>query len=377
MYKLGQKQSRSVPIVKILFLTFLLSLVTLGVIKLFNLEKPFVQGPKTIVQLITDSGLKNDRGRINVLLLGIGGQGHKGPDLSDTLILASIDKDSKDVALVSIPRDLWAPSLGAKINAAYAFGQEKDKGGLALAQKIVSDLFDLPISYAIRVDFNGFIKAVDLVGGLDIDVENPFTDTKYPIAGKEDDTCGYQIETQEIDGVVTVIAKDATGSAIIVTDENNPFICRYETISFDMGPTHMDGTTALKFVRSRMGTSGEGSDFARSARQQKVILAFRQKVLSTQTLTSPSTVIDLINTFGQSIDTNITDEEIPHFIKLGTKIDPATVRRVVLDADRPESVLLVSDPQTHRGQFALIPKGDSWTDLAEYVQGEIFKLEEK
>ena len=366
MYKLGQKQSRSVPIVKILFLTFLLSLVTLGVIKLFNLEKPFVQGPKTIVQLITDSGLKNDRGRINVLLLGIGGQGHKGPDLSDTLILASIDKDSKDVALVSIPRDLWAPSLGAKINAAYAFGQEKDKGGLALAQKIVSDLFDLPISYAIRVDFNGFIKAVDLVGGLDIDVENPFTDTKYPIAGKEDDTCGYQIETQEIDGVVTVIAKDATGSAIIVTDENNPFICRYETISFDMGPTHMDGTTALKFVRSRQGTNGEGSDFARSRRQQVVLDAFRSKVLSLETLLDPGKLFGLAATFGESFETDIEQSRFLDFYKLSKKLS-GTDHVVLGDLGKGQSVFVVGAPGKY-GAFVLVPKNDDWKIISDFVK---------
>lgn len=143
-----------------------------------------------------------------------------------------------------------------------------------------------------------------------------------------------------------------------------------------MGQLHLDGATALKFVRSRYGTNGEGSDFARSARQQKVILAFRQKVLSSQTLTDPKTVLNLVKTFGASIDTDIGDEDVPLFARLGPKIDPATIRRVVLDTDRNESQLTVGDPQNHGGQYVLVPKG-SWEDLGSYIQGEIFKLEEK
>ena len=137
----------------------------------------------------------------------------------------------------------------------------------------------------------------------------------------------------------------------------------------------MDGATALKYVRSRHGNNNEGSDFARSARQQKVILAFRQKVISSQTLLSPTTIIGLIGTFDKSIDTDITNNDIPSFIKLGEKIDPSTIRRVVLDAGRDDSVLDVGDPNKYGGQYVLDPKTDNWTDLAEYVQGEIFKLQ--
>lgn len=379
MRDLGKKRKR-ISVFKILIASATLTILTIISIKFFNLDKYIFKGPATVIQLITNTGLKSDNGRVNVLLLGIGGQGHEGPDLTDTIILASIDKDGKDVALISIPRDLWVQSLSAKINHAYAYGEEKDKKGLQAAKNAVSTIFGIPVHYAARVDFNGFIKATDLVGGLNIEVENSFTDPKYPISGKEDDLCGLTIEVREIDGVSQKVAKDATGSAIPldkINDENDPFTCRFETLKFTKGPTHMDGTTTLKFVRSRHGTNDEGSDFARSARQQKVILGLRQEVLSAQTLLNPKTIIELISTFGDSIDTDIKNEEIPLLVRLGKKIEPQDVRRVVLDAGREPSVLDYGIPQNFQGQSVLVPKSGSWTDLAEYVQGEIFALNER
>lgn len=380
MRNLGTSSRRKKPVLKILFVAFFLLAGLVATIYFFNLEKLFFAGPTTVVRLITDSGLKSDNNRVNVLLLGIGGSGHEGPNLTDTIILASIDEDGKDVALISIPRDLWVPSLEHKINSSYAFGEERGGNGLENAKKSVKEIFDLPIHYAIRLDFRGFERAIDLVEGVDIDVETAFVDSKYPIAGKEDDLCGLTIETQEIDGVSQEVVKDATGSAIplaSINEQNDPFTCRYETITFNKGQTHMDGVTALKFVRSRHGTNNQGSDFARSARQQKVILAFRAKVLSTETLLNPKTILELAKTFGASIDTDVGDGEVPYFAKLASKIESEKVRRVVLDVESKESQLVPGEPQNYGGQFVLIPKNNSYRDLAEYVQGEIFKLEQR
>ncbi len=376
MYEIGHGPAkRPISVFKIIFFAAILAVLTFIAIKILKLEKVVLKGPQTVVQLITDTGLKSDKGRTNILLLGIGGDGHDGPDLTDTMILASVDTQGHDVALISIPRDLWAPGLNAKINSAYAYGQDKNGQGLSLAKKTVSDLFGVPVHYAFRIDFRGFIKAVDLVGGLDLTVDNSFSDPRYPITGKEDDLCGLTLETQNIDGTDQQVVKDATGSATPlakIDDFNDPFTCRYETLNFKKGPAHMDGATALQFVRSRHGTNGEGSDFARSARQQKVILAFRDKVISSTTLTKPSTIIDLEKTFSASIDTDIDSQEIPLLAKLGLKIDPQTIRRIVLTASEDNSQLEVGDPQNFGGAFALVPKGGNWADLADFIQGEIY-----
>ena len=376
MYEISNRPAkRPISVFKIIFFAAILAVLTFIAIKILKLEKVVLKGPQTVVQLITDTGLKSDKGRTNILLLGIGGDGHDGPDLTDTMILASVDTQGHDVALISIPRDLWAPGLNAKINSAYAYGQDKNGQGLSLAKKTVSDLFGVPVHYAFRIDFRGFIKAVDLVGGLDLTVDNSFSDPRYPITGKEDDLCGLTLETQNIDGTDQQVVKDATGSATPlakIDDFNDPFTCRYETLNFKKGPAHMDGATALQFVRSRHGTNGEGSDFARSARQQKVILAFRDKVISSTTLTKPSTIIDLEKTFSASIDTDIDSQEIPLLAKLGLKIDPQTIRRIVLTASEDNSQLEVGDPQNFGGAFALVPKGGNWADLADFIQGEIY-----
>lgn len=366
--QLGHKSGRSYSIGKIpLFAVASLFLIILFA-HIFNLTDLIFKGPKAVMNFITDSGLKSSNNRTNILLLGVGGEGHEGPYLSDTMILASIDKKGKDVALISIPRDLWVPDLKVKINAVYAFGFEK-KQGIKQSEETVSKLFGVPVHYTLRLDFSAFERAVDQVGGIDVVVDNPFTDSMYPIPGKEEDTCGLEIENKAGD----TYFKDATGTAVLLTEENNPFICRYETVNFQKGTVHMDGKTALKFVRSRHGTNGENSDFARSARQEKVIAAFRQKVFSSETLLNPKRLVDVASTFGTSIDTDIKPEDAPLFIKLAQKAKQAEIRRIVLDSGRDTSVLEEGKPEDHNGQFALVPKNNAWQELAEYMQAEIFK----
>lgn len=371
------RTKKKISIVKILLLAFALLFILIWAVYFFKIDGYVFKGPKTVVQLITDKGLKSDNDRTNVLLLGIGGDGHDGPNLTDTMILASVNTKTGDVVLVNIPRDLWDADIKDKINAVYAFGQEKDKSGLAKAETSISQLLGVPVHYGFRIDFGGFTKAVDYVGGLDLTVDNAFADAKYPIEGKEDDLCGLTIETQDNNGVKVQVVKDATGSAILLDqldDFNDPFTCRYENLTFKAGPTHMDGQTALKFVRSRHGNNNEGSDFARSARQEKVIVAFREKVLSTKTLLDPKTILNLLQTFGASIDTDIGNDEIPLFSKLALKLDKANIRKVVLDASNESSKLEVGQPTSDfGGRYVLVPKNNNWQDLATFIHAEIYQ----
>ena len=308
--------------------------------------------------------------RINLLLLGVGGGTHDGPDLTDTIIFLSIDPNTKKIAMVSLPRDLWDPTLNAKINTAYTFGEEqKSGGGLPAAEKAIGGVLGQPIDYGVKIDFDGFVKAVDEIGGLDITVDRSFDDYEYPITGKEDDTCGLT-DTQ----IASVSAEIATGSA----DEATVFPCRFEHLHFNAGPQHMDGTTALKYVRSRHAIGPEGSDFARSKRQQKVIEAFRQKVFSLGVLLNPVKAINLFNTIKDSIDTDIKPGEYADFIKLAQELKGAKITSTVIDTGDDSTGrlgLLVNPPisTTYGNQWVLIPRtgnGD-YNEIAQFVACEI------
>ncbi len=300
--------------------------------------------------------------RINLLLLGIGGGSHDGPLLTDTVIYASIDPTRMQVTLITIPRDLWIPELQQKMNYAYAYGEaKKEGGGLLLAKKVAGKVVGQDIDYGFRVDFQGFIKAVDMIGGLDIQVDRAFDDFEYPVSGKENDTCGFEGEE---------FAKRATDEAQL-----EAFPCRYEQLHFDAGLQHMDGDTALKYVRSRHAIGPEGTDFARSKRQEKVINAFKDKVLSAGTLLNPIKLVSLYDIFKGSIDTDIRQEEYDDFVKLARKMGEAKTVTAVLDyGDDEDGVpgLLLNPPigEAFNYQWVLIPREgpNKYGEISAYVE---------
>jgi len=305
------------------------------------------------------------RERVNILLLGIGGGTHEGPLLTDTIIYMSIDPTRSKVTLVSLPRDLWIPELKAKINTAYAYGEAREKGGgIKLTRAVVAKVLDQPVDYVLRVDFNGFVQAVDMLGGLQVNVQRSFEDYEYPISGKETDTCNFEGEEFQ---------RRATASSQL-----EAFPCRYEYLRFDQGLQVMDGQTALRFVRSRHAKGPEGSDFARSKRQEKVISAFKEKVFSLGTFLNPIKLVSLANVFESSIDTDIKQEEYDDFIKLARKMEKAEIKSVVLDAGgetegRAGLLELPEAREEFGGQWVIIPRAGSgnFSEIQEYVACEI------
>lgn len=348
--------------------------ILLAFIAIFVLGKILIIGIKyspVLFQLIVNKevSLKKSNDNINILLLGIGGGKHEGPNLSDTVIFASIDQSKNRITLVSIPRDLWVPDLNAKINAAYAEGEEKRAGGgLVLAKAAVSKILGQRIDYSIRVDFAGFVQAVDLVGGIDVDVERVLDDYAYPIEGKEKDSCGHSDE--EI--------KTFTSTESAEEKLSEFFLCRYKHIHFDKGIIHMNGESALQFVRSRHALGEEGSDFARSMRQEKVIKAFKDKVFSLGTLLNPAKVLGLYDILQQSIDTDIEQDEFDDFIRLAQKIRTAKIESVVLDTgdEAAQRAGLLSNPlpdKEYDFAWLLTPRigNGNFTEIQKYVECEI------
>lgn len=311
-----------------------------------------------------DINLKKSDDHINILLLGIGGGAHEGPNLTDTIIFASVSPPQKKVTLISIPRDLWVSDLNAKINTAYAFGEEKRAGGgLVLAEAVVGKILNQPIDYGVRIDFNGFIKAVDEIGELDINVDRTFDDYEYPIDGKEEEPCGHNDE--ELKSLATA------------SSQLEAFPCRYIHIHFDKGVSHMDGKTALMFVRSRHAQGEEGSDFSRSQRQEKIIKAFKDKIFSVQTIINPARIISLYDIVKGSIDTDIKEDEFDDFIRLSQELKNAKIENAVLDTGSEEtnrSGLLINPAasENYSFQWVLVPRGDNnFSEIQRYVDCEI------
>ncbi|MEK7616604.1 MAG: LCP family protein [Patescibacteria group bacterium] len=333
------------------------------------------------------SPLKNTDGNVNVLFLGIAGGIHQGASLTDTIVVASYNLKTKQLYFFSIPRDLWLPALQSKANAAYQMGLSTGDG-LDLAKTVMGNVLGIPIHYGLRIDFRGFVQGIDALGGVEVEVARSFEDPLYPIEGRENDLCGF--EEKEIDFLedqakelniepgkrkvfVAPDGKIATNSA----EEDKGikyFSCRYELIRFEKGKTYMDGTAALKYVRSRHGSNGEGSDFARSKRQEKILNAVRNKMLSTDTLLNPSRISELFKTIGKSIDTDVSLKDALEFYKLSKKIEGTntftlddSLKTGILPEGR-DRLLIHPDSNDYGGAYVLISQDDDFSIVHEYVR---------
>lgn len=314
--------------------------------------------------------LKETNGRTNVLLLGIGGGTHDGPSLTDTIILASIEWKTNKVTLVSIPRDLWLPQIPGslkKINQAYA------DGGLPEAESDISYVTGQKIDYGIRLDFQGFVDAINQIGGVDVTVVRTLDDYNYPISGKEDDTCGHTPQDLQ--------TFNASESASLTPDVDtfNFFPCRFKHLHFDPGLQHMDGETALEFARSRHGVGIEGSDFARSARQQLIIEAVRSKLISSAFL-NPGKLLGLYNIMKNSIDTDINSADLGLFLQELPQLKSAKIASAIIDYGDYTTGrygLLDNAPVTAAYDFAatLIPRtgNGNFSEIQQYISCVLVK----
>ena len=347
-----------------------------------------LSGSSSVVDFIfSPRNLNLTNNRVNVLLLGIAGGTHDGSNLTDTIMVASYNLKTNQVNLFSIPRDLWLPALRSKANAVYQIGMGQNNTGLTLAKTVFGNVLGIPIHYALRVDFRGFVKAIDSIDGIEVLVERPFDDYLYPIQGKENDLCGNEEKEMDfmIDEAKKLNIEPGKRKILILADGQiatdsaeedkgvKYFSCRYEHISFEAGSMNMNGAIALSFVRSRHGTNEEGSDFARSKRQQKIIEAVRNKILSYETLVDPQKITELVKTLGKSIDTDISPNVAIEFYKLSKKLEKT--QSFILDnspkADLPnnrKSLLIQPPTSDYGGAYVLISQDDDFSIVQGYVR---------
>lgn len=274
--------------------------------------------------------------KTSFLILGVSGPGHESSTLTDTMIFSSISP--KGATLISIPRDIWYQPVKAKINTLYYYGQ-KNGSDMGLVKQGVFDILGQTVDHWVIIDFTTFEKVVDWVGGIEVYVDKAFDDYKYPIAGKENDLCNGDKE----------------------------YKCRYEHIHFEKDWQSMNGETALKFVRSRNAEGDEGTDTARSKRQEKVIAAIKSKILSPKILFNFRRLQEGIQIVQAGIKTDLRQEEILPLAKLLLTASRQEMKSYVLDGWETDTGLL-THPKTHPSkQWILLPAGNSWDQVHQLV----------
>ncbi len=314
---------------------------------------------------------------VSILLLGYGGPDHDGGYLTDTLIEAVVQPEKKQVLMITIPRDL-AVSIPVsdtqmwedKINAAFAIGiDDKNypnkpsqyKGSTnpgALAKKLIGDVTGYPIDYYVALSFDGFVKAINTLGGVDVSFDQSFDDYRYPIRGKENESCGFS--EQDI----------ATLSATYKGDDlESLFTCRYEHLHVSKGTQHLDGETALKVARSRHSAETRG-DFSRSQRQRAIIQAAKEKIFQVGFLPK---AIPFFLSLGKDLKTDVDAGFLTSLLPFAQDL---RTYKIVAIALSDENVL--NQGYNGRGQYVLTSKtGEyNWKGIQDYIQTEATKSSE-
>lgn len=334
-----------------LFAFFFLSLVAWGGFLFFKL---YTTGQKITVRNDDSSAIQEmgsmvsslispdrkklrgeENGRINILLLGAAGKGKPGQNLTDTVMIASIDTQNDRVALLSLPRDLYVKipetKNHTKINSLYQYGLSNDLGA-GPVKKSVEEITGLAIHYFAVVDFAAFTKIVDDLGGINVMNERDIYDARYPGPGYS-----------------------------------------YETFELKKGFQHLDGPTALKYVRERH--DDPDGDFGRAKRQQQVIQAVKNKVFSLGTFFNVIAVNKLLDDLGENVKTDIAMDELEGFIALSRRVDTQNIVNVVADAWEKDSLLKVSHVFFGQARaFILVPRVGSYGEIHD-LAANIFDLD--
>ncbi|MBA2278141.1 MAG: LCP family protein, partial [Chloroflexia bacterium] len=214
--------------------------------------------------------------RLTILLLGVD-KPAGGAARTDTIILVNIDPVAKQAAMLAIPRDtkVVIPGYGIdKINAAFALGEynKVSGGGAGLTMRTIEANFGIPVHHFAQIDFAGFVRVVDTVGGINVDVPYPIKDDAYP-------------------------------------GEN----FTYQRVYFPAGWQRLNGAQALQFARTRHADG----DAQRSVRQQQVLLALRDQAVGLDLLPKLPTLID---DFGDSVRTDLGKEDAVRLARVGAEI---------------------------------------------------------
>ena len=283
-----------------------------------------------IASILNPTKLKGEsEGRVNILISGTSEDdpGHEGAELTDSIMVVSINTVDKSVLMLSLPRDLWIDyadqsSLGSegKLNEAYYRGMElstKDndvKAGMENLSEVVTNVTGLPIHYYIKINYQAFKDAVNAVGGVDIDIDSG---DPYCLGGG---------------GIY------------------DP----YADLKLKKGIQHLDGQQALNLSRARNAGGGcgmPGSDYSRTEYQRKIMVELRKKALSLGVLSNPSKLSNLIDSVGDNVNHSLEANEAIRLYEIGKDINESGIVSEGLNGENE-----LTDYQAYNGALALVPK---------------------
>ena len=326
----------------------------------------------------------DDQGRTNVLLLGMRGENMPGGGLlADTIMVATLKLDEIEggnddkVGLISVPRDLYVNIPGtsqhSKINSVYYYGEEQQNTtGIKEMKEIISEVTGLDIHYAVAINFKGFEELIDAVGGVEVELKEPFTE---PVQFHEAKVCDG-----DVGGVFTV----KTGEYEYKIDYRGKVVASYPlcynpneecggVFSLPAGKQTLDGENALCYVRSR----ATSSDFDRAKRQQLVLKKLKEKLISLDTFTDFSKMNNILNAVGGNVKTDMSSIEMKKFFEKYNGMQNAEIYQRVLESSE-EGLLTNPTDYPEEVGYVLIPIAgqDNYTDIQNMAQN-IFSLPEQ
>ena len=311
-----------------------LGILTLrGVVGAMLTGNPF--SVKQIFYSAVGSSVKMDAyEHTNILLIGVGGEGHDGENLTDTMIVASLNHNDNLVSMISIPRDLYVENemvgWGTRLNSIYEYIlDDTDDPALAMDElkTEIEDILDVDIHYYAKIDFQGFEEVVDALGGITVDVDQTIIDDAYP---------------------------SAAGSDYL-----------FDPFYLQAGTQELDGETTLKYVRSRHNTS----DFDRAARQQQVLEALKDKALSMGVLTNPAKIKDVYWAISRNFETDMSLAEMVSLVEFAEKLTGDSVLSAVLNEEANKmGGFLYTHPREEGDPYVLVPYAESFIELQLFAQ---------
>ncbi len=294
--------------------------------------------------------LKTDEfGRTNILVFGTSedSEAHEnaGANLTDSILIVSLDQDKKNAVMISVPRDLWvkygescSSGFEGKINVVYECGADgaSESAGATKLKDIVGETFGLDVQYYSHVNYSVVRDSVNAVGGVTVEIDS-------------DDPRG-------------------------VLDRNFDWQCKYKCnyVKWPNGPANLNGDQALALARARNASGGYGlggGNFDREQYQQKIIVALKDKAASAGTLANPVAISGILDALGENVRTNFSAGEVKTLISLAGEIPSSSIKRVSL-VEEGKAVLTTGNVS---GQSIVrpVPGLYSYSELQRFVRQKL------